>query len=299
MQTKPTVSVIIPVFNDYPALARCLAALEAQSYPRERFDIFVIDNGSTERAPLPAMSKATLLEEPRPGSFRARNVGIAASKGEVLAFIDSDCLPARDWLENGVAALLHCKGPAYVAGRVVTVPADPEHPTPTELYEMSTAFPFDKHLKDSHYGGSGNLFVWRSIIEDVGPFDAEMQSGGDAEFGRRVFLAGYQQFFAGDAVVSHPARRTLEERLIKAYRVHAGALDLMRKGNPGAIAMYGSVTKPFLPPVRKLLNIARTDKIRGPGAKAKAMSVQLALHYGLAWEHLRTTKLGKPPRGVR
>src|SRR5262245_46024865 len=103
----PFVSVIIPVYNNPDGLRRCLHALEAQTYPKSRYEIIVVDNGSdTPPADMVrAFDRVTLLEEAVPSSYAARNRGLAQARGEVIAFTDSDCIPAPDWLAHGVANL--------------------------------------------------------------------------------------------------------------------------------------------------------------------------------------------------
>ena len=298
---QPFVSVIIPVYNDYDRLRMCLHALENQSYPRERFEIIVVDNGSSPLppVPVPADVDATWLQETRTGSYAARNLGIRNATGEILAFIDSDCIAYPDWMERGVAALEHLKGPGYVGGRVEVFPVDPEHPTPTELFEMATAFRMDENMREMHWGGAGNLFVRRSIIEDIGPFNDALQSGGDAEFGKRVFAAGYQQFFGDDVVVKHPARRTLHERLTKAYRVYAGGIDLLEAGDVNAQAQFAGVLPQLKPPLRKLVKIFRSPRVPTWSGRLQASGIALTLHYAMALEYVRTQKLGKKPKGKR
>jgi len=97
-------SVIIPVYNDVKRLEICLKTLEAQTYNKDRYEVIVIDNGFNENIESAAAKyrHVKLLKESRPGAEAARNTGIAAAAGEVLAFTDSDCVPAEDWLEKGV-----------------------------------------------------------------------------------------------------------------------------------------------------------------------------------------------------
>src|SRR5690606_31008932 len=103
----PRVSVIVPVRDDVEGLSRCVAALQAQDYPTDRFEVVVIDNGSIRdlRPVVPDEPRFRLVREDRPGSYVARNAGVAVATGEVLAFTDADCRPRADWLSQGVAAL--------------------------------------------------------------------------------------------------------------------------------------------------------------------------------------------------
>ena len=114
------VSVIIPVFNDAKRLKICLAALEKQTYPQDYYEIIVVDNGSDKSLEnvvrqFPRVKLACCLD---PGSYAARNHGIYIAKGEILAFTDSDCIPARDWLETGVKCLLTTANCGLLAGKI-------------------------------------------------------------------------------------------------------------------------------------------------------------------------------------
>ena len=97
--SDPRISVIIPHLNQPEFLARCLTSLKAGR--READEIFVVDNGShvLPVAVLAAHPDATLLQEPTPGPSPARNLSLAAASGDILAFIDADCLADAGWLE--------------------------------------------------------------------------------------------------------------------------------------------------------------------------------------------------------
>ncbi|MGH7859534.1 MAG: glycosyltransferase family A protein, partial [Candidatus Binatia bacterium] len=115
----PLVSVVVPTFGDAEGLGRCLAALELQTYPADRYEVVVVDNGSRPAVVLPESRRARRLEiEPKPGSYAARNRGVRSSRGEIFAFTDADCAPRADWLEQGVAALGIDPAVHPVAGRI-------------------------------------------------------------------------------------------------------------------------------------------------------------------------------------
>ena len=99
------ISVVIPHLNQPEALGRCLDSLRAGR--RQPDEIVVVDNGSRElpTAICAARPGVTLLAEPTPGPGPARNCGVAATTGDVLAFIDADCLADPGWLEAAEAAL--------------------------------------------------------------------------------------------------------------------------------------------------------------------------------------------------
>src|SRR3954470_13689902 len=97
---KPSISVIIPHLNQPDQLAACLASLSAQSLDRTSFEIIVVDNGSAS-LPWQVIERypgTLLLQEAKPGPGPARNRGVDAASGEILAFTDSDCRAHPDWL---------------------------------------------------------------------------------------------------------------------------------------------------------------------------------------------------------
>lgn len=169
---SPKVSNVVPVWNAAICLASVLSALRTQDYPADRLEVIVVDNGSegeqiTSHAEPPT---CRLLWESAPGSYRARNRGIEASRGEVLAFTDSDCVPASDWVSAGVRRLTALENPGLLAGAVDVIPADAVHPTLAELFEMILGFPQRAYVERGHSGATCNLFTTREVIGAVGPF---------------------------------------------------------------------------------------------------------------------------------
>ncbi len=225
------VSVIIPVFNDSGRLLNCLRALEAQTYPKSDYEVIVVDNGSDEalEPQVNGFAHVRVYREPQPGSYAARNKGISHAKGEIIAFTDADCIPAADWLENGVAALLAIRGRGLVGGCVDVFYRDPQCPSAVELYDASRGFRQEKYIEVDRYGATANMFTFRSMFEKVGMFDDELKSYGDVEWGRRVANHGYQLAYASTAVVAHPARDTLSALCRRILRVAGGLHDLQRR----------------------------------------------------------------------
>jgi glycosyltransferase involved in cell wall biosynthesis len=224
---RPKASVIIPVFNGAAVLAKCLDCLAGQTYPRDLTEVVVVDNGSAEDIRTVVgrhLPSAVLLHEPTPGSYAARNRGLRDASGEVLAFTDADCQPRPDWLERGIGRLMSDERLGLVAGEVRMVPADPLRPTGVELYDVAYSLQQATYLEEQHFGVTANLFTRRSVVEKVGPFDARLLSRGDHEWGQRVWAAGFAQAYAPEAVVLHPARRTLRELVAKTRRLSGGSV---------------------------------------------------------------------------
>ena len=100
-------SVIVPCFNSERYLRRCLEALFTQTFPRDRYEVVLIDNNSSDRSLEIARSFPDLLvlQEGIQSSYAARNRGFRKSRGKMLAFTDSACEACPPWLEEIAASL--------------------------------------------------------------------------------------------------------------------------------------------------------------------------------------------------
>ncbi|MEL6223441.1 MAG: glycosyltransferase [Cyanobacteria bacterium J06627_8] len=231
MSASPFVSVIIPVFNDSARLFRCLKALEKQTYPSDRHEIIVIDNGSDEdiQGMSETFRRVTFTYEDRTGSYAARNHGISMAKGDIIAFTDADCIPDCCWVEKGVQALQHASNCGMVAGKINLFFENPKQPTLVEIYDSVMAFHQKKFLSNLRYGATANVFTFKSVLQDVGVFNEALKSNGDREWGQRVYQAGYVQVYGEDACVSHPARRTFSELHKRTIRITGGHYDYKKR----------------------------------------------------------------------
>ncbi len=217
----------MPVYRHQERLNRCLEALSRQTYPKELLEIVVVDNDP--EAPLPDLESVRLVREGAPGSYAARNAGVRVSTGEILAFTDADCLPDPEWIAKGVTHLTHTPECGMVGGKIEIAFADPQCPSAPELYEKYTSLRQADYLRTEHFAATANLFTFRAVFDAVGPFLSHLKSGGDVEWGQRVFAAGYRQVFAASAVVRHPARQTLKELVLRCRRIAAGRMRLARR----------------------------------------------------------------------
>ncbi len=219
---QPFVSVIIPFKYQPHQLSMCLEALQKQTYPSKRFEIIVVDNDSNVMIDeyLPTGFKNLIIEsEKRKGPSAARNKGLQIARGEIIAFTDSDCVPAELWLENGVKALTNSENCGLIGGKVVLTFKDPIKPTAVELYESVTAFNQKKYIREMNFGVTANLLTFRKIVTEVGDFDVQIDCGEDQEWCHRIYAKGYNLIFSEDAVISHPARYSRKELDKKTKRL--------------------------------------------------------------------------------
>jgi GT2 family glycosyltransferase len=201
----PRVTVILPVRNDREGVRAVIAALEHQTLPRQEFEVVVGDDGSIDGSidgiETPDGWVRAVAGAPV-SSSAGRNRAAAIARAPVLAFCDSDCRPAPDWLEQGIRAL----EPVDLAAGAITLVA-PRRPTVWTVLDADM-FLDQKRLVGLGLAVSANLFVRRDLFERIGGFDDALHYGGDSDFVVRARTAGARLVFAPAAVVEHPTRDT-------------------------------------------------------------------------------------------
>jgi len=291
---KPFVSVIIPVFNDAHRLQTCLLALESQTYPQNDYEIIVVDNDSYESIEknIGRFGHVSVFMEKRPGSYAARNRGIASAKGEVIAFTDSDCIPSPDWIEKGVENLHHHHPQCgLVAGMINLFFKNPQHLTPVELYESLMAFPQKTYIEKLHFGATANMFTLKSVFDEVGVFNDKLQSGGDREWGQRVFSLGYKQVYAKDTCIDHPARFSFRQLYQKLVRTNSQwETDFKKKGNQFTLETAECMVRFFVPPLKTVFIKAFFEpRLHSIKDKLKLAFVLLYRHYVICTYKINTS----------
>jgi len=182
-------SVVIPALNEERFIGHCLSALERQTLSSDKFEVIVVDNGSTDRT-----REITVEFEPRlnlrvleaaKGNISAlRNQGASVATGSFLAFLDADCFPNSTWL--GDAMQLLRLGDGGVIGAFYTIPDESRWVAKAWYGDMPTM-----RSGSVSYVPSGNLFVSRNLFLRLGGFAPAIQTSEDFEFCQRVRKAGY------------------------------------------------------------------------------------------------------------
>lgn len=292
------ISVIIPVYNDSGNLANCLDALGQQSLDKSKFEVIVVDNGSTDdiASVTGNYTWVTTLFEPVEGSYAARNKGIMKSRGDMLAFTDSDCIPSHDWLEKGLESYVARSNVGLVSGQVVFFAKDEREMTAVEIWEMLFNYDQESFVRERHFGLTANLFTGRNVMDEVGMFNAGLKSAGDYEWGNRVYRKGFEVYYDPALVVKHPARRTFSALAKKVRRLIGGQLDV------GIITKDECLRKIFIdaiPPVISLYRFIKSDEYKSLDRldyKFKALTVFIFLRYATVYEMTRLMLGGKSKR---
>ncbi len=170
-----------------------------------------------------------------------------------------------------------------------------EKPTPVELYESITAFPQQQLLETKKGAATGNLFTFKNVIDRVGVFNANLKSNGDLEWGYRVYSAGYQQVYADDTCVAHPARSSFKELYKRTVRLVGGSYDWQNQKQLSFYEKNLSFIKVLfdniIPPLNFVFNAFKDNRLENINAKIKVCWVMFCVRYISAWEIIRL-KLG-------
>ena len=216
----PFVSIIIPTHLDWSRLSLCLDALAKQSYPTACFEIIVVNNKPDDEVPdnftIPVNCR--IIDEEKSGSYAARNAALALSKGDIIGFTDSDCIPDIYWIEKAISYLTQDKKADMVGGDIHLF-RNSKRMRLGDLHDIAFAFPQEKYAMSQHFAATANMFAYKKVFEKAGPFNARLKSGGDYEWGQRAYQHGFRIVFGPDAIVNHPTRSNFREVIRKMIRI--------------------------------------------------------------------------------
>jgi glycosyltransferase involved in cell wall biosynthesis len=275
---RPLISVVVPHLNQPEALEACLSSLDTQSLARNFFEIIVVDNGSVSiPEDIVANYPGTrLLRELQAGPGPARNFGVWATTGEIIAFIDADCRAHRDWLRNALQAIRSSPEGTILGGDVRIWRSRWNTLTGIEAFEDIFEYRFKFLIERHGYCGTGNLVVRRTDYEKVGPF-AGIEFAEDVEWGQRARAAGLTFRYIPEMVVFHPARRSLQELCAKWDRHTQHELNMARGKHGWKIRWIARALAVLASPIVHSMKVLGSDRIQGVSARLKAISVLFAI----------------------
>jgi len=167
-------SVVVPAYNAAATLSDCLRSLCSQDAQNDRSELIVVDDASRDATAAIARSFGVrTIHRKHAGAGAARNAGLAAARGEWIAFTDADCIPARSWLRalNAAVALARTQEqPIGAAGKTVGFESHTDAARFCNLAGSLDAQHYLSHPKFP-FAPSSNLMYRRSVLEEVGGFD--------------------------------------------------------------------------------------------------------------------------------
>jgi len=204
--SSPEVAVVVSTRNRAAQLRELLDGLAAQTLGPDRFEVIVVNDGSTDdtaaildgEAARERLDLRVVTREASGGAALGREIGWLQARAELIAFTDDDCVPDSRWLEAGLAAC-HASPGAIIQGCTL--------PRPDEIHRSG---PFSRTIEVrglDHAFQTTNIFYPRPLLVRVGGFDTEAYAGAvggeDTDLAWRALEAGAQAVFAPEALVHH------------------------------------------------------------------------------------------------
>lgn len=233
------VSVVVPVLNRERDIGRCIEALLAQDSPN--YEIIVVDNNSSDATrDVVRRYPVRLLVEKHRNPYKARNLGIRSTSGDIVAFTDSDCVPEPQWLSR----LVEAYEDENVGGvGSLLLPLPPSNKVEAFLgFGRLQIFSSNKRAEirrdpDRFLSGgigSANMSYRRSVLTRLNMFDEEYSRFcGSYDLCWRVQEAGYRVLFEPSARVHHHMRGSVRDMCAQFYSFGIGQIHLLKKQGRG------------------------------------------------------------------
>jgi GT2 family glycosyltransferase len=194
---------------------------------------------------------------------------VAAATGEILAFIDADCIADPGWIA-AIHTAFADPGAEILGGDVRIAYADPDNLTLLEAYESIYAYRMDLYIRRDGFTGTGNLAVRRAVLDAVGPFRG-LEVAEDRDWGQRATRAGHDLRYVPGMKVYHPARASFAELARKwdRHTAHDHAAFLSR---PAGRLRWGLRTAAMAAsPLAEIPRILRSDRVHGARTRWRAL----------------------------
>lgn len=182
---QPKISVIIPCFNEEKNIGMCLDSIFAVDYPKHLFEVIVVDNGSTDRTcDIAQKYNIVLLRDDKRKVSGLRNLGAESATGEVLAFVDADCIVFHNWLSAAREYFYKNDVISWGSPPVVTENATWVQKTWYLIRQKKNA------KEEVEWLESMNLFVRRKDFFKVKGFNEKLETAEDVDFCYRIGQTG-------------------------------------------------------------------------------------------------------------
>lgn len=222
-------SIIVPTHDRPEQLGVCLKCLAGLDYPRDEFEVIVIDDGSELPAGYVVDSfydklHVTLLSQSHSGPAAARNLGAARAKGQFLAFTDDDCAPAVDWLQKLAARFRETRDCAIGGCTLNALPDNPYSSASQLIIDYLYSY-YNVHSNQAGFLASNNLAMPADRFHALGGFDGGWfrAAADDRELCHRWIHNGYRMIYATEVLVYHAHSLTFRTFWLQHFNYGRGA----------------------------------------------------------------------------
>jgi len=215
MNTHRIISVIIPVLNAEMTIGACLDALFRQTVSQDTYEVIVVDDGSTDNTPniISKYPGVRILRQEHINAGAARNLGVKHARGDIILFIDADCVPQEDWIEQMTKPMLENSSIVAVKGGYRTRQKN----LISRLVQLEFEERYKKMCKTKYidFVDSYSAAFRKEIFCQVGGFNARLNMSEDAQLSYSLSQKGYKMVFNKNAMTYHNHPSTI----LKYFRV--------------------------------------------------------------------------------
>ncbi len=286
------ISVVIPTWDRPGSLAACLEAL-AVSFPPDAETVVVSDGGAQDLGPVVApfteSLRLRLLKVKHGGPAAARNRGLEAARGEIVAFTDDDCRPHRGWLAALTSGVV-VSPPRAVGGSTQTGSHANIYAETAQLVLLLLSRHDRRLSRRERFLPSNNFAFPSAALVRLGGFDERFRTGEDREICRRWMQAGFALGRVSEAVVDHDQQLSLKTFFFKFLSYGRGAAKFHGTGaNP---SLRESMLFHFHLPALVVPELRRRGFARGAGIVALLVLWEIANVAGYVAERMRVAVPG-------
>ncbi|MCP4367437.1 MAG: glycosyltransferase [Deltaproteobacteria bacterium] len=214
---KPLLSIIVPVYNGSNTISSCIEHLENLDYPEEKYEILIIDNNSDDNTKnIIQQYNVTYLFEKKQGQAAARNFGVTHAKGDILGFVDADCLVEKNWAVE-IEKLLKNNSTSVVIGFCNHITKN----ISGEMYALDYRKDWERRSLSGNQVNAiaaANFAMKKNLFLELGGFDENFLALEDIEFGFRIIKNGDNIIYNPNLQVKHLYHDSLDTRVNKTCK---------------------------------------------------------------------------------
>jgi mycofactocin system glycosyltransferase len=232
IEDYPSVSVVIPTNRLSADLVECLESVDGLDYPREKLEVLLVEDAAP---PNPDIRLARFgikrigLQKAQ-GPATARNIGAEEARGEILAFLDADCIADKNWLKETIP-FFQVEGLGAVGGFVEGYYKKSfldRYEEVSSSLNMGPRLLFEGNTSSNFYVPTCNMLVRRKAFEEAGGFNGGMRLGEDVDFCWRMRKQGYSLLYLPAGKVAHKHRNRLGPMLARRSAYGSSEASLYR-----------------------------------------------------------------------
>lgn len=217
--TKPTnllFSIVVPAYNEEKYLPLCLRGLVSQNFPKTKYEIIVVDNGSKDRtAQVAKKYQVRLIKESRKGVAFARQTGFLAARGKIICSTDADCFVPKNWLKKIAATFKKHPKLIAIGGNLDFMHVDNFFKLMIKFFAPPSLM-LDQLLR---FGGGlygPNFAIKKSVFLNIGGFNTSLLTGEDLEISKRARKAGQIKFL--NSLKVHTSARRFDQGFKESFQ---------------------------------------------------------------------------------